>query len=358
MDIVSTFNVERANAERILNTFVTYRGDTSDFLQLFSSGYTLLIPYGTKKSISAWTKTKMWFQSRFVVMNPLPAVLVLVFMVLMVAMKKKLKTPSTSIIDMVEQNRSESHDPQIEIEGSYVFKATAVKSLFSTNPLSKDRRRRVRGFSKYTDSEPQQSATAIDTSLVVGYPLLIKVKQKMQIAKINGIKKANKKVKLLNVGELNDLNISIDAIILKIEDVDDHYIWKGEFIGESFKSTGKDCYAIQPELEEVDGKLHFTFDKQLILDLEVAVTVQEERERSGGASANVPSTSTPGSNKNKKHIVDCFVCKKKVDITVMRKHVGEHIMKSTVSGIDVCGFCGKKTCENILQGSKQLSVFC
>ena len=38
---------------------------------------------------------------------------------------------------------------------------------------------------------------------------------------------------------------------------------KGRSSGEPFNSAGKDCYAIQPELEEVDGELKFTFDKQL-----------------------------------------------------------------------------------------------
>ena len=128
--------------------------------------------------------------------------------------------------------------------------------------------------------------------------------------------------------------------MLKIEDIGDSYIWKGDFIGESFRSSGNDCFAIQPELKEVDGRMSFVFDKQLILDLNVSVTIESERHPT-------PNNATTSSNSSK-HLVDCMVCKKKIDLPLMRKHVGGHIMKGTITGIDVCGFCGKKTCENIL----------
>ena len=32
----------------------------------------------------------------------------------------------------------------------------------------------------------------------------------------------------------------------------------------------------------------------------------------------------------------------------MRQHVGRHIMNKTISGTNVCGFCGQVTCENFL----------
>ena len=55
------------------------------------------------------------------------------------------------------------------------------------------------------------------------------------------------------------------------------YIWNGDFLGETFTSIGLECYAIQPTLKEVDGQIHFTFDKQLILDLNVGISVQPRK---------------------------------------------------------------------------------
>ena len=84
------------------------------------------------------------------------------------------------------------------------------------------------------------------------------------------------------------------------------------------------------------------------------MTIEDERQHSSGARAAsaIATTSTSSANKNK-HMTDCFVCKKKIDITVMRKHVGEHIMNNTISGKDACGFCGRRGCENILVKSSK-----
>ena len=83
-------------------------------------------------------------------------------------------------------NTKETHDPQIEIDGKHVYKATAVKSLFSANPLSKDRLRRVRGLSKFTDvGEDTPSDLSIDSSVMVGDPLLVNVKGTLELCKSN-----------------------------------------------------------------------------------------------------------------------------------------------------------------------------
>ena len=79
----------------------------------------------------------------------------------------------------------------------------------------------------------------------------------------------------MNTDELNAHNVSIDAVILSTESNGNDYIWNGDFLDETFTSIGLECYAIQPTLKEVDGQIHFTFDKQLILDLNVGISVSK-----------------------------------------------------------------------------------
>ena len=101
---------------------------------------------------------------------------------------------------------------------------------------------------------------------------------------------------------------------------------------------------------EVDGTFHFKFDKQLILDLNVAVTVEDERRGGASTSKEVQGTSKGATVQasSQKNMVDCFVCKKKVDLLLMRQHVGHHILNGDISGSAICGFCGRSTCENYL----------
>ena len=49
VDIVSCFNVGRADAEGYLNLFKKYQGTVSDFSQIAAEGYTFKIPYGSRK---------------------------------------------------------------------------------------------------------------------------------------------------------------------------------------------------------------------------------------------------------------------------------------------------------------------
>ena len=49
-------------------------------------------------------------------------------------------------------------------------------------------------------------------------------------------------------------------------------------------------------------------------------------------------------------------CKVKVALGQMRKYVGAHIQKGTLSGCNICGFCGRDVCINCLvPGTKNSS---
>lgn len=256
--------------------------------------------------------------------------------------------PSTSIIDMIPQASCQNHETQIEVDGAFVYKATVVKNIFCSNPLSRDRLRRIRGMTKFTDSD--KTSEAIDSSLMAGDPILVNVKGKLQISKIEVIKRANRKVKFLSVEDLDNQNVQIEACFMKMETIGDQYVWDGSFIGEKLSVLGSCCFAIKPSIKEINGKLTFCFDKQFILDLNVSVTLESER-----LSHSLASTSNQQSSAKtaKKHLLDCFICKKKVALAAMRKHVGEHILKQNVNDCNTCGFCGRNVCENILKRSSR-----
>ncbi|MCH2406290.1 MAG: hypothetical protein MK200_08885, partial [Nitrosopumilus sp.] len=78
-------------------------------------------------------------------------------------------------------------------------------------------------------------------------------------------KKANRKVKMISAEDISNQNISIDAFIMKMECLDNEYVWTGSFVGEKLKAAGTSCFAIKPTLKEVNGMLTFCFDKQFIL---------------------------------------------------------------------------------------------
>ena len=348
VDIVSVYNVGRAAAEQVLGSFAAYRG--SDFFELAAEGYTFLIPYGTKKiGVSEQTLDySIEDDDEVEVLTPEAE---------SPDQDEEEEgnndiedSPSSSIIDMVPQDQGKSHDPQIQVEGSYVYKASVVKSLFSSNPLSRDRLRRVRGMTKFTD-EGDTNSLAIETSVMAGDPMLVNVKGTLRLSKILEVRKANRKVKLITAEEINDHNVTLDVIILKLETSGENYVWTGNFVGDKFRAKGVDCYAIQPTLEDVDGKIQFSFDKQFILDLNVGITLEAQSTTPSSSSSSSSAVAVPAStstSKSQKTSVECFTCKKNVDLSQMRKHVGMHIVKGALSGHNVCGFCGKISCENVL----------
>ena len=179
VNIVSTWNIGRANAEQILNKLHKYEGGKSDFFEISRDGYTLLIPYG-KKKIGLCPKE---IDYSLDMMEDIEEDTTEVD-------DSDNEMPS-SIIDLVQQNRTVTYDPQVEVDGKYVYKATVVRSLFGSNPLSKDHLRRVQGLSKFTESA--RANVSVDNSIMLGDPVLINVKNRLQIAQIKCIKKANKR---------------------------------------------------------------------------------------------------------------------------------------------------------------------
>ena len=310
----------------------------ADFFEIAAAGHTLLRPYDDKNI--GLTEIEIDFTCNRLVEE--------ISQELSTSTEEDLEdNPSNSLIDMISPPSQNQHDPQVEIDGSYVFKATIVKSLFSSDPMSKDRLRRVRGLTKFTDDCPR---TMADKFLMIGDPLLAKDKGKILLTKISSINQGGRKVKSVGIDNMNDENVSFTVREISVHEVDDYFTWKGQLKDTEITVPGSGCYAVSPDLKEIDGKMLFAFDKQLISDLGVKLDEQwsvhknnpEDTQEMSASSSS--SSSVKPDNQAADKLCKCKICTKNIKISKMREHVGQHIMQGKIKGAHLCGFCGLDTC--------------
>ena len=134
------------------------------------------------------------------------------------------------------------------------------------------------------------------------------------------------------------------------------YFWTGEFEGDAFTVTGKDCIPIQPdiylEMAAVDCT-PYAFDKQLVLDIGVHL----QQQPSDTMVTNNPRSNKGNGGKSNNRNVDisalqpCYLCHKKTTLDKMRGHIALHIIMEEAQ--DVCGFCGREgsSCNTTLKRS-------
>ena len=131
-----------------------------------------------------------------------------------------------------------------------------------------------------------------------------------------------------------------------METLGNNYVWTGNYQGEKFRANGSDCFAIQPPLVDVDGNLRFSFDKQFILDLNVAVTIEAQRTQSASSSSHqqsVSNTTKSSSQVSQKHLVECFKCL--LSYPPLQHYWDAHFLKmcvpvagACIAACDLCGF--------------------
>ena len=149
---------------------------------------------------------------------------------------------ANSIIDIISSNAK--HDPQLEVEGNMIYKATYLKNCFSSNPLSKDRLRRVRGLSRFEENESDD--TLDDQTLMIGDPILARVKDDLKICVLLNITRGKENKKTIDVNEMSNFNTMLTVQKIKLETTDDYYVCMEERIEESFNVVGMNCIPIQP----------------------------------------------------------------------------------------------------------------
>ena len=224
------------------------------------------------------------------------------------------------------------NSPAIDIDGRQIYKATVVKQMYLSDPLSKDRLRRVQGLTyEVTNNREDMS---VDNTVYIGDPLLVKPHAgDTYIANIVNIKIAQKKVQSVAaslIGE--DSTLVLDVKRVNIVASGDKLFWDGSFQSDTCEIvSGKYVITVKPDivLDPPDGLTVYSFDKQLILDLGIQM-VQEL----AGEDANEVRKR-------------CFTCNQAVSLEKMRSHVTYHILSGLIE--NVCGYCGQSTCHSILK---------
>ena len=92
------------------------------------------------------------------------------------------------------------------------------------------------------------------------------------------------------------------------------------------------------DLNPPEGMTKFYFDKNMINDMGIKI-------QASGGTVNVEAESGIDTKIKKQ----CFTCNKLVTWSDMRCHVGTHIVKEELSGINICGFCGRDVCSITLK---------
>ena len=274
------------------------------------------------------------------------------------------------IIPLNSENGNSFIDNQIDIDGTPVYKATILKNAFAPIPLSKDRLRRVRGLTPYSQ-DPEKYET-LHNCLLIGDPVIVEHDQTVDICQVHKIVKANRKVNKIQIDHLPDANVELTVYLLDLTaTADNQYLYCStnvQTVGQKIKVKGKYIHPIQPELKSIKGGLvansqspdsnmsdmRLCFDRQFLIDIGVTLRVHHNVEKADRRYSNDRSASAAsiasGSEK-------CFICSKTVPLKKMRAHVGKHIALKDIKGHTICGYCGRDACNNTLQvGSRNKSV--
>ena len=220
----------------------------------------------------------------------------------------------------------------ITIDNKEVYKSTVLKQFYSSEPLSKDRLKRVRGLTKlpgYADSV--EGVEQLDSLIYCGDPVVVKIQNRCVIGNIVKIKLANKVEKKYHIDEQNCPNLILDIHELNLKDHENKLLWGGKYSGSIITVKGEFCRPLKPNinLNPLEGMSIFEFDK---IDL-------------GSIGAGLLETP----DESDSHLYStCKLCNESIKTREMRFHVGAHILSDNLQYR--CGFCGgpNGNCENKL----------
>ena len=119
-----------------------------------------------------------------------------------------------SLIDVIDQ--ANMHNTQIEVDSTFVCKASVLRSLFSGDRVSKDRLRHVQGMTS-TIKGFGSDDLSIDNMIMVGDPILVTTERgELQIAMIMGMSQAGKKEKRIPFKRLSEKNVQVKIMFMDL----------------------------------------------------------------------------------------------------------------------------------------------
>ena len=241
----------------------------------------------------------------------------------------------------------------LDDNGGKIYKTTCLKNIFNSEPLSKDRLRRVRGLTTY----PDQTSDMCNNLLMVGDPVLYSKKtNEYIIVNICKMTNSNRQIKHVdlskdNLSQMNHLILNVREI--STEEYDCKVFWTGKYKGDAFTISGTQCIPIKPIIDQnpPENMSIYCFDKQNLQEMFEFVPLSNQ------SSNAAPSTSTSSSVNqiDGMHMLvkSCFHCIKNIPLRDMRSHVGGHILRNEIGTSRMCGFCGKDACETRMKSSRK-----
>ena len=121
---------------------------------------------------------------------------------------------------------------------------------------------------------------------------------------------------LVSRNELMERNTVITTKIIEVVTEGNYYIWSGKYLSTSLPTPVSKCFPIRPTVCKIYNKSTFDFDRQMILDLGVGLKLQPNKHNSTIVETQGKQTTTG----------PCKICSKEVALSVMRRHVGFHIL--------------------------------
>ena len=263
----------------------------------------------------------------------------------------------------------------IQHEGRMMHKSSIVRILFSSDPKSHDRLRRVRGMSKHNSGTFSRNVE--DECVVVGDPCctLARVRGYVCLAVFIAESISNssgKKVSSIAVSNLslNNVKVAGPILVLKVTEHTGEWIWNRN-LGDQLNSSGMNVQAINPDILPASSndshQMTYRFSQD---DLSVLCEVlwSQSRDRINSI-ASTTSQTLPYTNSTNEPLLICFqsqslsvlgkktftckLCKKEIKAPQMRLHVGYHILNGNCTQYP-CGFCGIScTCTVHLKKTSQ-----
>ena len=166
-----------------------------------------------------------------------------------------------------------------------------------TEPLSKDRLRRIQGMSCYADTVASYGNTD-DSMLVNGDTIIFSSGNSYVLANIILIKIANKKVTSIDLSA-NDVSTMENAeftVRNLTEEVEGKTFWNREHLGQDHVVDAKLCLPIHPliTLDPPLGLSKFYFDAQMVKDIRVDLVLNCEAASTSTSWSSSSSVPAPG----------------------------------------------------------------
>ena len=172
---------------------------------------------------------------------------------------------------------------------------------------------------------------ALEDTMYIGDPVLVKKNNRCFVAAIKSIQMANKSVKCYHIDQQCGPTLHLELQELELIEMaaDGRHHWNGQYIGTRFQVKGEYTTPIKPDIDcnAPHGMTAFVFDRSLMMDMGVLLR------------------DVPESCDNDK--LKCRLCTKKIPQLQMRAHIASHILKDDLEYR--CGYCGLDTCTSVLK---------